>query len=155
MSGFILFGYSVEVSGTYRGYPIALYSFKQGKSQVPSTRLDLQLKNETNDVLRVRGPFRRNEARTDKVVSEMFEATEARQFGDDIRFFIRSRPIHLVTTIFRNGSVIRDKLQMIETLVNIELKGQRLFLDQIGILADVDYLHQLLDLLCDLADEVE
>ena len=28
-------------------------------------------------------------------------------------------------------------------------------LDQIGILADVDYLHQLLDLLCDLADEVE
>ena len=51
--------------------------------------------------------------------------------------------------------MIRDKLQMINTLVNIELRGQRLFLDQIGILADVDYLHQLLDLLCDLADEVE
>ena len=105
VSGFFLLGYSVEVLGTYRGYPLSLYTYKQGKSQVPATRIELQVNNEADDALRLRGPFARNEAIADKVVSEMFEATEARQFGDDLRFFIRSRPVHVVTTIFRAGLV--------------------------------------------------
>ena len=56
---------------------------------------------------------------------------------------------------FGPGSSLRDKLQALEGLVNIELKSQRLNLDQLGTLGDVAYLHHLIDLLCDLADEVE
>ncbi len=154
VNGFFLTGYSVEVSGTYKGHRLSLYIYKQGKSQVPSTKIEVFVNNELGATLRLRGPFEPGAAQSDKVVSQMFEATEARQFGDNRRFFIRSHPVHLVTSMFRPGP-LRDKLLQLEDLVNIELEGQLLHCNQLGVIGDADYLHSLFDLLSDLADAVE
>lgn len=154
VEGLFLLGYDVRVTGNYRGHPLAMFTFKQGKSQVPSTQIELTVNNETAATLRLRGPFKPSEARSDRVVSDLFEAAEARQFGDNRRFFIRSRPVHVVTTMFRPGP-LRTKLLQLESLVNIELEGQTLHLNQLGVLGDAEYLHCLFDLLSDLAEAIE
>lgn len=154
VDGFFLTGYAVEVGGHYQGRMLSLATYKQGKSQVPSTRITLAVKNETGARLRLRGPFKPGEANSDKVTSDLFQAAEARQFGHDQRFFIRSQPVHLVTSMFRPGP-LRTKLAQLESLVNIELDKQTLHFNQLGVLGDVDYLEFLFDLLSDLADAVE
>ncbi len=154
MDGSFFNGYSVQVTGTYQGRAITLSTYKQGKSQVPSTHIELKLKNETKASFRLRGPFSPGEATTDKVVSDLFEATAAREFGADRRFFIRSRPVHLVTAIFRPGP-LQTKLRNLELMVNIELEGRMLHFNQMGVLGDTEYLSFIFDLLSDLADTIE
>lgn len=154
VDSFFLLGYTVHVTGIYRGRSLTMFSFKQGKSQVPSTQIELVVNNKIGATLRLRGPFKADEAMSDRIISQMFEAAEARQFGDNQRFFIRSRPVHLITTMFRPGS-LRTKLLQLENLVNIELEGQTLYLNQLGVLGDIEYLHCLFDLLSDLAEAIE
>ncbi len=152
--GTFLLGYPVEVMGMYRQRKVRLYTYKQGKGQVASTCLELVVNNPVAASLRLRGPFSRDEAASNKVVSDMFSATEARQFGDNKRFFIRSKPVHLLTTIFR-ADPLHSKLLQMAPLSNIELEGQRLRFEQLGIVVDVDYLQFLVDLLSDLADTID
>ncbi len=152
--GFILVGYSVEVHGVYRGHNLVLSTFKQGKGQVPSKEIELQVDNESGASLRLRGPFNQADAKQDVVVKELFQATDAREFGNEQRFFIRSQPIHLVTNIFSNKPLYNNLLKLPE-MVNIELQKNELRFDQLGILQDVDYLIFLFDLLTDLARIIE
>jgi len=154
VDGFFLTGYAVEVSGRYRERRLSLFTYKQGKSQVPSTRIAVAVENEAGAIFRLRGPFKPDEANNDKVVNSLFEATEARQFGSDHRFFIRSQPVHLVMSMFQPGP-LRAKLSQLETQVNIELEGQALRFNQLGVLGDVTYLEFIFDLLSDVADKVE
>ncbi len=154
VDGFFLTGYAVEVSGRYRGRNLSLSTYKQGKSQVPSTRIAVAVNNEARAILRLRGPFKPGEANDDKVVNDLFEATAARQFGRDHRFFIRSQPVHLVTSMFQPGS-LRAKMSQLESPVNIEVEGQSLRFNQLGVLGDVAYLEFIFDLLSDMADKVE
>ncbi len=152
--GNFFLGFPVHVEGIYRGRALSLYSHKRGKGQIPSTRIDLQVENPANASLRLRGPFGREYAASNKVVGDMFGAAEARKFGDDQQFFIRSEPLHLVTSIF-HAEPLQAKLFKIQGLANVELENQRISLEQIGVLEDVEYLHFLFDLLIDLADAVD
>ena len=152
--GFILAGYSVEVSGVYRGHKLVLSTFKQGKGQVPSTEIEMQVDNKAGASLRLRGPFNQTDAKQDVVVKELFQATDAHEFGSEQRFFIRSKPIHLVTNIFSNKPLYSNLLELPE-MVNIELQENKLRFDQLGVLQDVNYLVFLFDLLTDLAQVIE
>ena len=152
--GFILVGYSVEVTGVYRGHRLTLSTFKQGKGQVPSTEIEMRVDNEVGASLRLRGPFNQADAKQDVVVKELFQATDSREFGNEQRFFIRSRPIHLVTNIFSDQPLYNNLLELPE-MVNIELQENKLRFDQLGVLEDVDYLIFLFDLLTDLARIIE
>lgn len=154
VEGLPLLGYTVSVSGTFQNRWIALDTFKQGKSQVPSTRIELQVKNSTGASLRLRGPFNPNSANFDVGVSGLFQASDARQFGDKHRFFIRSHPLHLVTNLY-NAQPVRNQLSHLETLINIELEDNKLQFDSLGVLGDVDFLHNMFKLLSDLANIVE
>ena len=87
-------------------------------------------------------------------MADLFDASDARQFGNDQRFFIRSHPIHLVTGMFRAGP-LHNSLLSLKSMVNIELDGRHLYFEQIGIIEDVEYLHFLLDLLSDLAAAID
>ena len=152
--GNFFLGFPVNVYGTYRNRNLSLFIFKYGKGQIPSTQIDLTVENPVNATLRLRGPFDREQTASDKVLSDLFGAADAREFGSDERFFIRSRPIHLVTGMFRSGS-LRDNLLKLKEMVNIELDGQKLRFDQLGIIDDVEYLHFLFDLLSDVADMID
>lgn len=152
--GNFFLGFPVQVFGTYRERKLKLSTFKQGKGQIPSTRLEVSVENPAKASLRLRGPFGRKQAMSDKGVTDLFSATDARQFGDDLRFFIRSSPVHLVTGMFKSGP-LKDNLLQLKPLVNIELEGQKLYFEQIGIIEDVDYLHFLFDLLIDIADTID
>jgi hypothetical protein len=146
-------GSSVYVNGTYRERKLNLYTTRQGKGQVQSTRIELGISNPTGASLRMRGPFKRKET-FDKVTSNLFATTEARQFGQDQSFFVRSRPIHLATALHANRP-LWDSLLDLQALTNIELDENRLLFEQLGVLTDVDQLHRLCDLLSDIADTLE
>ncbi|MGB0389868.1 MAG: hypothetical protein ACPGWR_34025, partial [Ardenticatenaceae bacterium] len=96
----------------------------------------------------------RHEVMSDQVTSDMFEASQSRQFGNDQRFFIRSKPAHLATSVM-SSKAIWSKLLELERLTSIELDGQVLFFEQMGILQDVDQLQEQFDLLTDLAHTIE
>lgn len=147
-------GYTVQVIGTFRERRLNIYTHKRGKGQVASTRVELVVKNPATASLRLRGPFNKNQTTFDPVTSDLFGAAEARQFGDDTRFFIRSKPVHLVTSMFRTGP-LRDKLLKLRPLATIELEGKTIFFEQLGTLQDVDYLQFVTDLLSDTADLIE
>jgi hypothetical protein len=154
VTGSVFTGYSVEVLGKYRQRAIHLSTFKQGKSQVPSTRIELRVNNQAKAKLRLRGPFKPSQTQTSIGVNELFAATDARQFGSNQRYFIRSRPIHLVTNLL-NEPAIKADLAKIESLVNIELESDRLNFDTLGILGDAAYLHLLIDTLSNIAEVIE
>lgn len=147
-------GSSVHVVGTYRQRALTLYASKWVNGHVPATRIELSIANEMNASLRLRGPFKRDEAIFDQITSNLFTAIEARQFGHNQRFFIRSQPVHLMTGMFRAGP-LQAKLLKLDALVNIELDGRVLYFEQLGPLRDVEYLQFLFELLSDLADMIE
>jgi hypothetical protein len=149
-----LHGYAVQVVGSYRGRPLTLYTPKRGKGQVPATRIELRLPNPTNAMLRLRGPFPRDEAVHDQVTRELFGATAAQQFGNDQRFFIRSRPLHLATGLLSSGP-LWERLQHLETLTSIELDGATLVFEQMGVLRDAAQLQAFFELLSNIATLIE
>ena len=144
----------VSVVGSYRGRSVTLYTPRQGKGQVPLTRIEIVLENRTEASFRLRGPFSRNEVMYDQVTTDLFEASDSRQFGHDQRFFIRSKPVHLVTNLMSNKP-IWSKLLQLERLTSIELDRQVLLFEQMGILQDVDQLQGHIELLSKLADSIE
>lgn len=152
--GNFITGYTVQVIGTFRERRLNIYTHKRGKGQIPSTRVELVVDNPTAAALRLRGPFNKTEATSDPVTSDLFSAAESRQFGDDTRFFVRSKPVHLVTSMLRSGP-LRDKLLMLRPLATIELEGKTLFFEQLGSLQDVDYLQFVTNLLNDVGDLIE
>lgn len=147
-------GAAVSVVGTYRTRFVTLFSPTLGKGQVQSTRIELMIENPTEAALRVRGPFKRNEALYDRVTNNLFAGSNSRQFGNDQRFFIRSNPIHLATSLV-SAKTVWPILEKLENLVSLELNGNILSFEQTGILRDVEQLQSLFDLLSDLADMIE
>lgn len=152
--GNFFMGYPVQVSGDYRGRSLTLYTHKQGKGQVPSTRIEVRVNNSSKASLRVCGPFNPKQVASDRIVNQMFGAAGARQFGHERRFFIRSQPLHLAMSMLRVGS-LQDRLLALRPFGNIELSGQALYFEQLGVLKDVEYLNFIFDLLSDLADLIE
>jgi hypothetical protein len=148
------FGSSVYVDGNYRGRMLTMYTRKQGKGHVQSTRIGVALNNRSRAQLKLRGPFGQEAAAYDSVTSNLFQSTRARPFGDKRRFFIRSQPAHLGESLSEAGP-LWDRLLQLAPLVTIELEGQTLIFEQLGVLDDADYLRELFDLLVDLADGIE
>jgi hypothetical protein len=153
-AGRILMGQGVYVSGTYRGRLLTLSTRRQGKGQIQSTRIDLHVDNPAGARLRMRGPFERGVVEVDTVTSDLFGTTQARPFGNDRRFFIRSHPLHLATTLVGTRP-LWDELLALEPLTNIELEEQTLSFERLGVLHDASTLNQLFDLLSDIADVLE
>jgi hypothetical protein len=153
-AGRILMGQGIYVAGTYRGRPLTLSTRRQGKGQVQSTRIDVYVDNLDGARLRMRGPFLRGAVEIDTVTSDLFGTTQARPFGDERRFFIRSHPLHLATTLVGTRP-LWDELLALGPLTNIELEGQTLSFERLGLLRDVATLHHLFDLLSDMADVLE
>ncbi len=149
-----LHGYAVQVVGNYRGRSLRLYTPKRGKGQVPATRIELGLPNPTSAMLRLRGPFPRDEAVHDQVTRDLFGATAAQQFGNDQRFFIRSRPLHLATGLLSSGA-LWEQLQHLEMLTNIELDGTTIVFEQMVVLRDATQLQVFFDLLSEIATLIE
>lgn len=147
-------GAAVSVVGTYRTRLVTLFSPTLGKAQVASTRIEVMIENPTEAALRVRGPFKRNEVLYDRVTNNLFAGSNSRQFGNDQRFFIRSNPIHLATSLV-SAKTVWPILEKLEHLVSLELNGNTLSFEQTGILRDVEQLQSLFDLLSDLADMIE
>lgn len=153
-AGRILMGQGVYVSGTYRGRLLTLSTRRQGKGQIQSTRIDLRVDNPAGARLRMRGPFERGAVEVDTVTSDLFGTTQARPFGNDRRFFIRSHPLHLATTLVGTRP-LWDGLLALEPLTNIELEEQTLSFERLDVLRDASTLNQLFDLLSDIADVLE
>jgi hypothetical protein len=154
-AGRILMGQGVYESGTYRGRSLALFTRRQGKGQVQSTRIELYVNNLDAARLRLRGPFLRGAAEIDTVTSDLFGSAQARPFGNEQRrFFVRSHPIHLATTLV-STQPLWNNLLMLEPLTNIELEGETLSFERLGVLRDSASLQQLFDLLSDMADVLE
>lgn len=152
--GSFLTGYAVQVVGSYQNRRLNIYTHKRGKGQIPSTRVELAIDNLSKLSLRLRGPFNQDQTTSDRITSELFGASEARQFGYDKRFFVRSKPVHLVTSLFRPGP-LRDDLLKLQPLATIELEGKAIFFEQLGTLQDVDYLQFVINLLSGVADAIE
>jgi hypothetical protein len=153
-AGRILMGQGVYVSGTYRERPLSLSTRRQGKGQVQSTRIELQVHNLEGARLRMRGPFLRGAVEVDTVTSDLFGTTQARPFGDDRRFFIRSHPLHLATMLV-STQPLWDELLALEPLTNIELEEHILSFERLGVLRDTETLNQLFDVLSTIADVLE
>ena len=152
----MLFGYFSHLTGVYRNYPLTLYIHERGRLQVPSTRIELTLKNPAQVYLRLRGPYE-SEALDLESISNFFEAKEY-QIGD-CAFFIKSKPENLAPTLFAplnaRQKLLRDQFLRLKYDVNIEVEGTKLYFDQVGVLNQTAYLHYLLDLVCDLAEAIE
>lgn len=149
-----LLGAAVYVSGNYRGRALTLYAPRQGKAQVQSTRIEIEVAHLDNATLRLRGPFHRNEAVYDTITSQLFATSNAHQYGDHRRFFVRSQPLHLATLLVSNRAVW-EQLERLDTLVNIELQGGKLSFERLGMVRHPSYLHNLFDLLSEIADTLE
>jgi hypothetical protein len=150
----VLAGHTVAVSGTYRARTVHLSTTKQGKGQVQSTRIELRIANQGEVSLRLRGPFNRNAATLDRVTSNLFETSEAQQFGSDQRFFVRSKPVHLATALLADKP-LWSRLLALKPLVSIECDEMTLIFETLGVIRDVEYLTMLVDLLSDVADTIE
>jgi hypothetical protein len=150
------FGYYSHLTGVYRGYPLTLYIHERGRLQAPSTRIELTLKNPAQVYLRLRGPYE-PEGTDLNSISNFFEA-KVYQIGD-CTFFVKSKPENLAPALFAplNGrqKLLRDQFLRLKYDINIEVEGAKLYFDQIGVLSQPDYLHYLLDLVCDLAEAIE
>jgi hypothetical protein len=149
-----LTGSSVQVTGSYRGRPLAIFTTRHGKGQVQSTRVALTVDNPTRATLRMRGPFARNAAVRDTVTSDLFATSEARQFGSERRFFIRSQPIHLATRLVASHP-LWEELLALEPLVSIELDDTTIFFERLGVVTDAAHLLTIFDLLSRVADVAE
>lgn len=153
----MLFGYFSHLTGTYRNYPVTLYVQERGRLQVSSTRIELTLKNPAQVSLRLRGPYEPDEVNLDNSISNFFEAKNYR-IGD-CSFFIKSKPENLAPSIFAQlnprQKSLRDQFLRLKYEINIEIENSKLYFDQVGILNNPEYLHYLLDLVCDLAEAVE
>lgn len=147
-------GAFVFVSGQYRGRRVTLYAPRVGRGQAIATRVEVVLHNPAAAALRMRGPFARNTALCDSVTSNLFATTDARMFGDAKRFFVRSKPVHLVTRLLATHP-LWENLEALDRLVNIELSGQVLWFEQLGLLREPDRVRQMFDLLCEMADTIE
>jgi hypothetical protein len=102
----------------------------------------------------MRGPFLRGAVEVDTVTSDLFGTTQARPFGDDRRFFIRSHPLHLATMLV-GTQPLWDELLALEPLTNIELEEHILSFERLGVLRDTETLNQLFDVLSTIADVLE
>ncbi len=148
-------GAFVFVSGQYRGRRVTLYAPRVGRGQAIATRVEVLLTNPVAAAtLRMRGPFARNTALCDSVTSNLFATTDARMFGDAKRFFVRSKPVHLITRLLATHP-LWENLEDLDRLVNIELSGQVLWFEQLGLLREPDRVRQMFDLLCEMADTIE
>jgi hypothetical protein len=114
---------------------LTMYTRKQGKGHVQSTRIGVALNNRSRAQLKLRGPFGQEAAAYDSVTSNLFQSTRARPFGDKRRFFIRSQPAHLGESLSEAGP-LWDRLLQLAPLVTIELEGQTLIFDLLVDLAD-------------------
>jgi hypothetical protein len=152
----VWFGYFSHLAGIYRSYPLTLYIHERGRLQVPSTRIELTLKNPAQVYLRLCGPYE-SDGMDLNSLSNFFEAKKY-QIGD-CAFFIKSKPENLAPALFAplhaRQKPLRDQFLRLKYDINIEVEGAKLYFDQVGVLNQADYLHYLLDLVCDLAEAIE
>lgn len=147
-------GFDVGVRGQYRARQLALMTTRQGKGQVAGTRIELRLANRHDVNLRLRGPFDRTDMQPDRVSDELFAAAQAQRIDAQRGFYLRGKP-EAVGVWLREQTSILAQCTHLQTLTNIELTGDWLTLEQLGILRDIGELQRLFDLLSDLADAIE
>jgi hypothetical protein len=153
----MFWGYFSHLTGTYRNYPLTLYINEQGRLQGSSTRIELTLKNPAQVYLQLHGPYEPDEVNLDNSLGNFFEAKTYR-IGDCF-FFIKSKPENLASGLFAplnpRQKPLRDQFLRLKYDINIEIENSKLYFDQVGVLNNSQYLHYLLDLVCDLAEAVE
>lgn len=140
-----------QVSGQYRGRTVELFTVthRHGKSSITYTRWYVSTNAPPDMQLSIS-----NEGLLSKVGKAV--GMQDIQTGDgdlDRRFIIKGKPEAVVAQLMAGASV-RDKLLQTRSL-DINLADSCLRFSTVGALLDVEYLHLLLDLLCDLADAIE
>jgi hypothetical protein len=72
----------------------------------------------------------------------------------DQAFLLRGQPEKVVTTVFAPAE-LRQRVLELRPVTGLMLRGKEIWLAEAGLERDVDYLHFVFDLLCDLAEQVE
>lgn len=149
-----IFNSSISVMGHYRGRAVTMYTPKRGRGEVALTRIEVTLQNPIQARFRLHGTFSHNEMQSDYITNNMHYFITEQQMDHKPHFFIRSKPVHLATNLMSNKP-IWSKLLKLDRLTSIELEGQTLHLEQMGILQDVDELQGYFELLSGLANMLE
>jgi hypothetical protein len=141
-----------RVHGLYRGRPVRLDA--SGDSTVESlaedTRIRVAVRNKGGAYFSLSPPML-------PALARRFPPKEQVLLGDaafDQGFLLRGKPAEFVAGVLAPED-LRQRLLHLRSGTGLILGAKDLFLQRHGLERDVDYLHFVLDLLCDLAERVE
>ena len=151
--GWFMVGTSPRVAGDYGGRRLELYCYmsQQDSDTSDYTHLALDVQNPTD------ASFRLEHAPIVRAIDRLFRRGAETSFADEEFhevFTVHSDPSDFAPTLLAESELEYHLLHLREN-TEIELRGNRLSLERIGLEKDVEYLRFCLDLLSELADAVE
>jgi hypothetical protein len=146
-----LYGWE-QVHGLYRGRALRLYSYGDSTmgSLVEDTKIAVAVRNAGDAYFSLSPPMLAG-------VAKRFPPKEWVLLGDaafDEGFLLRGRPAGFVAAVLAPAE-LRQRLLHLRSGTGLVLMGQEIKLQRHGLERDVEYLHFVFDLLCDLAERVE
>jgi hypothetical protein len=146
-----LYGWET-VHGSYRGRPLKLEPSGESMIQllVEDTKLWVAVRNVRDVYFSLTPPL--------SAIVVKYRPPKGRVvLGDtafDGAFLLRGHPVASVAEVFAREE-LRERLLRLRPGTGLVLSGQEIWLQRNGFEQDVEYLHFLFDLLCDLAERVE
>jgi hypothetical protein len=143
---------SERVHGMYRGRPVRLDASGDStvESLVEDTRIRVAVRNKGSAYFSLSPPML-------PALARRFPPKEQVLLGDaafDQRFLLRGRPAEFVAEVLAPED-LRQRLLRFRSGTGLILGAEDLLLQRHGLERDVEYLHSVLDLLCDVAERVE
>jgi hypothetical protein len=144
-----LLGVGPNISGRYRGHELFLRTLTRGGKNKIYTHIIMDLNNRSTLYLHLY-----DEGAKSKIADRLC-ANQIKSGDDslDERFIICGKPETLAVNLLSNES-LREKL-LHARLINIEIFDQNLHYERVGEETDINYLIYLLDLLDEIAENVD
>lgn len=141
-----------RVHGLYRGRPLRLDTSGDStlESLVEDTRIRVAVRNAGGAYFSLSPPML-------PALARRFPPKEQVLLGDaafDQGFLLRGRPAEFVAAVLAPAD-LRQRLLQLRSGTGLVLRAEDLLLQRHGLERDVEYLHFVLDLLCDLAERIE
>ena len=141
-----------RVHGLYRGRPLRLDTSGDStlESLMEDTRIRVAVRNTGGAHFSLSPPML-------PALARRFPPKEQVLLGDaefDQGFLLRGRPAEFVAAVLAPED-LRQRLLQLRSGTGLVLRAEDLLLQRHGLEQDVEYLHFVLDLLCDLAERIE
>lgn len=145
--------YAVTIQGAYRKRTLRMYTRHLGQS-TEVTRIELDIPNNKQIELKIRGPFTEKEIQHSIITLHMLGEVTTQEAGAQSHFLFGSNSPTAIKTV-QSDKVWWSEAARLQQITTIEFEQSTLVFEQIGLLRDVGKLHMIYDLLSDLADTIE